>query len=227
MQDTYNAKTLAIFDLDNTLIAGDSDHAWGEYLITQKLVDPEKHRQLNDQFYSDYCNGTLDIVAYQRFALSAIAGKKRSELAELHADYLEQMIKPMMLENSLALLERHRQRGHFLLVITATNDFVARPITEMLGVDDMLGCTAALNKDVYTGEIEGTPCFQEGKIQRLEEWITQQDEHFTIEGSYFYSDSHNDIPLLERVTHPVAVDADEKLNAYAEAKGWPRISLRQ
>ncbi len=227
MQNAINPKTLALFDLDNTLIAGDSDHAWGEFLIEKGMVDAEEHRKQNDQFYADYCKGTLDIFAYQRFALSAIAGKKPEDLQELHDEYVQRMIQPMLLDSARDLLDEHRRLGHYLLVITATNDFVARPIAKMLGADDMMGCTAAIENGVYTGDIEGIPCFQEGKVKRLEQWIAEQTTPPSMAGSYFYSDSHNDLPLLKSVDHPVAVDADEKLSRHASRENWKRISLRQ
>lgn len=217
-------QTLAIFDLDNTLLGGDSDHAWGEFLSQQGLVDPVSHRKRNDAFYDDYCRGELDILAYQRFALSTIAGQRAIDLEPTRQQFVETMVKPMMLEQAAALLDQHRSKNHLLMIITATNDFVTRPIADLLGIEHLLACEAEIVDGIYTGDITGIPCFQEGKVKRLQSWLLEKP--YNLEGSYFYSDSHNDIPLLEMVTHPVAVDADEKLAAHAHAKGWDAISLR-
>lgn len=215
---------LAIFDLDNTLLIGDSDHAWGEFLIEEGLVDGETHKQKNDQFYQDYCEGKLDIYAYQAFALSAIKGKKPEDLTDLHEKFMASKIEAMIGPKALSLIDRHRQQGHQLLVITATNDFVTKPIARRLGIDELLGCTAEIVGGAFSGKITGTPCFQGGKVTRLKQWL--ESKPFSIEDSFFYSDSHNDIPLLEAVGEPVAVDPDSKLQEYANQQGWPIISLR-
>ena len=215
---------LAIFDLDNTLIAGDSDHAWGEFLIDQGLVNRETYKQANDSFYQDYLNGTLDIFAYQAFALQPLTRFTPEQLTQLHQQFMQQQIAPLMLSKASALLERHRQAGDFLLIITATNRFVTGPIAELLGVDDILATEPEVIEGRYTGNLVGTPCYQEGKVTRLNQWLKDRDH--SLKGSYFYSDSRNDIPLLELVDHPVAVDADEVLTAQAKAKGWSLISLR-
>lgn len=215
---------LAIFDLDNTLLIGDSDHAWGEFLIDEGLVDGRTHKQKNDQFYQDYCEGKLDIYAYQAFALSAIKGKKPEALTELHKKFMASKIEAMIGPKALSLIDEHRQQGHQLLIITATNDFVTKPIASRLGIDELLGCTAEIIDGVYSGQITGTPCFQEGKVARLNHWL--ESNPFSIEESFFYSDSHNDIPLLEAVGEPIAVDPDSKLQEYANQQGWPIISLR-
>ena len=215
---------LAIFDLDNTLLIGDSDHAWGEFLIDEDLVDGETHKQKNDQFYKDYCEGQLDIYAYQEFALSAIKGKTPEALAELHKKFMSSKIEAMIGPKALALIDKHRHQGHQLLIITATNDFVTKPIASRLGIDELLGCTAEIIDGVYSGKITGTPCFQEGKVTRLNQWL--ESNPFLIKESYFYSDSHNDIPLLEVVGEPVVVDPDPKLREHANQKDWPIISLR-
>lgn len=221
---SFMTNQLAIFDLDNTLLIGDSDHAWGEFLIEQGLVDAVSHKQKNDQFYSDYCEGKLDIYAYQAFALSAIKGKRPEELTELHQQFMANKIEAMIGPKALQLIDEHKARGDQLLIITATNDFVTQPIGERLGIKTVLGCNAEIVDGVYTGQIAGTPCFQEGKVTRLKEWL--QDKPLTIENSIFYSDSHNDLPLMEAVGRATAVDPDEKLESYAKQKGWPIISLR-
>ena len=217
-------QSLAIFDLDNTLLAGDSDHAWGEFLVEQSLVDPVTHKDQNDKFYEDYCRGELDILAYQRFALSTIAGKTPQELKSLHDQFMTSYVEPMFLPAAMELLDKHRQQDHLLMIITATNDFITAPIAKRLGVDHLLACTADISGGVFTGDIVGIPCFQEGKVKRLMEWLDSNDH--SLDGSFFYSDSHNDIPLLETVDHAVAVDADERLTAHANKEGWPVISLR-
>ena len=220
-----SASSLAIFDLDNTLLAGDSDHAWGEFLCANGHVDAQQHQQLNDQFYQAYCDGDLDIDAYLKFALSAIAGKTPAELSQLHADFMQQFIQPMRLKKADALLQQHRKKGDFLLIITATNDFITAPIAQALGVDDLIASQAEIINGVYTGKPTGIPSFQDGKVARLKQWLSDRD--FSLEAAYFYSDSHNDLPLLSAVGHPIAVDADETLQQHAVQMDWPSISLRE
>lgn len=215
---------LAIFDLDNTLIAGDSDHSWGEFLVNKKLVDAVEYRRQNDLFYQAYKDSTLDIHAYQRFALSPLARFTATELAELHQEFMASCIEPLMLVKAQTLLQQHRNNGDYLLIITATNSFITHPIAKHLGVDHILATDPEVVDGCYTGEILGTPCFQEGKVIRLNEWLATTGH--SLDGSYFYSDSINDLPLLELVTHPVAVDPDERLRQIAEGRNWPVISLR-
>jgi HAD superfamily hydrolase (TIGR01490 family) len=217
-------QTLAIFDLDNTLLGGDSDHAWGEFLITQKLVNAEQHRATNDGFYADYLNGDLDINAYLRFVLQFVAGKKPTELAALHRQFMAQQIDAMMLQKSVHLLAKHRSEGDYLLIITATNDFITAPIAKKLGVDALLASTAEIVNGRYTGQPTGTPCYHEGKVVRLQQWLG--DKIFNLDKAFFYSDSHNDIPLLNAVGNPYAVDPDDRLREYAHTQRWPIISLR-
>ncbi|WP_116368029.1 HAD family hydrolase [Parahaliea mediterranea] len=216
--------TLAIFDLDNTLIAGDSDHLWGCFVCDRGLVDGAEFAERNEQFYRDYQSGQLDIQAYLRFALAPLAGRDPAELAAWHADFMRSVIEPLLLPSARALIEDHRQRGHRLLVITATNEFITRPIASAMGIDELLACEAERVDGLYTGEPTGIPSFGEGKVVRLEAWRKAQGE--SLEGAWFYSDSHNDLPLLKRVDNPVAVDPDDTLRAYAEAEGWEVISLR-
>lgn len=216
--------TLAIFDLDNTLIAGDSDHLWGCFLCDRGLVDSTEFAARNEQFYRDYQSGQLDIMAYLRFALGPLAGREPEELAAWHADFMRSVIEPIMLPAARALIKHHRQRGHRLLVITATNEFITRPIASALGIDELLACEAERVDGYYTGEPVGVPSYGEGKVTRLEAWRAAEGE--SLEGAWFYSDSHNDLPLLKQVENPVAVDPDETLRAYAVAEGWEVISLR-
>lgn len=222
-----NSMTLAIFDLDNTLIAGDSDHLWGEFLVEQGLVDGEAFKATNDGFYNDYLNGQLDIYAYQRFVLGVLAQHSLVELAGWHQQFMDEVIRPIMLPKAHELIAKHREQGHYIMIITATNDFITAPIAEAYGVDHLIAVTAERDETGgYTGEVEGTPSFQDGKITRLNEWLADNPS-FTMKGSYFYSDSFNDLPLLRIVDHPIAVNPDETLAAEAKEKGWEILDLRQ
>lgn len=216
--------TLAIFDLDNTLIAGDSDHSFGEYLADIGWVDPEQSRLANDRFYQQYKEGTLDIYEYSAFALAPLVGKSPDQLKRLQADFLAEKIAQMELPKARALIEDHRQQGHDLLIITATNRFVTSPIARWLGIEEMLATEPEIIDGHYTGKVVDTPCFQEGKVTRLNQWLESYQGQFS--GAYFYSDSFNDLPLLNRVDQPVAVDPDDVLRSHAEQAGWPVISLR-
>jgi len=215
---------LALFDLDNTLLNGDSDHAWGEFLVEQGIVDSDYYKACNDGFYEDYKVGALDIHAYLAFALKPLTTLSLEELNSLHRQFMEDYILPMRLNKADKLLEKHKNLGHELIIITATNSFVTRPIAKALGVETILATEPELIEDQYTGNVAGTPCYQEGKVERLQAWLN--DNSFNLDGSYFYSDSVNDLPLLKLVENPVAVDADERLTAIAKSYGWPTISLR-
>ncbi|KAF0811161.1 hypothetical protein A167_00193 [Alcanivorax sp. S71-1-4] len=216
--------TLAIFDLDNTLIAGDSDHLWGDYLVARGIIDADGYKATNDQFYQDYLAGRLDISAYLRFALKVLTEHPLQDLLGWREAFMRDEVSKIMLPRAAELLARHRAQGHFLLIITATNDFITRPIADALGVDHLLATTAEFRDGAYTGDISGVPCYRDGKVTRLEAWL--RDSGHDLAGSYFYSDSQNDLPLLSRVEHPVAVDPDPTLAATAREKGWPVISLR-
>ncbi|TVZ40889.1 HAD superfamily hydrolase (TIGR01490 family) [Alteromonadaceae bacterium 2753L.S.0a.02] len=216
--------SLAIFDLDNTLIGGDSDHAWGEFLVEEGIVDAETHSKANDQFYADYQNGSLDIHAYLEFALQPLAQFSMAQLAELHQRFFEQKIAPIWLPKAEALVTEHRHKGDRILVITATNRFITEPIVNAFGIHELLASDAEIVDNRYTGRPTGIPCFQEGKVARLQAWLGDTGE--TLDGSWFYSDSANDIPLLQHVSHPVVVDPDDRLRDYAISQGWPIISLR-
>jgi HAD superfamily hydrolase (TIGR01490 family) len=215
---------LAIFDLDNTLIGGDSDNLWGQFVCERGLVDGEDFGARNNQFYEDYKAGQLDIDAYLRFALSPLIGQPQALLAAWHRDFMATMIAPIMLPRAIELVEDHRRRGHELLIITATNSFITRPIATALGIDELLACEGEIVDGLYTGEPSGILSFHAGKVTRLKAWLAGRD--IAMEGAYFYSDSHNDLPLLEIVDKPVAVDPDDTLRGRAEAEGWPVISLR-
>jgi len=215
---------LAIFDLDNTLIAGDSDHLWGEWLCREGIVDADTFAARNAQFYADYRAGTLDIHAYLAFALAPLRGRTIEEVSEWQARFLAACIEPIMLPAAKALLRGHRAAGDTLLVITATNEVVTRPIVAALGVEHLIACGVERVDGVYTGEASGVPSYREGEVDRLYAWLDGRPE--TLAGATFYSDSHNDLPLLKRVDYPVAVDPDPELAAQAKAAGWELISLR-
>lgn len=215
---------LAIFDLDNTLIAGDSDYSWGVFLVEKQLVDGETYRIANERFYQDYKNGTLDIHAYLTFSIAPLTRFSQSELRELHNEFMQKHVEPLMLNKAETLLRQHREQGDHLLIITATNGFITRPIAQRLGVADILATDPEVIDGRHTGKFVGTPCFQSGKISNLQEWLQQTNHSLT--GAYFYSDSINDLPLLELVDKPVAVDPDERLAAIANERQWKVISLR-
>lgn len=216
--------TLAIFDLDNTLLGGDSDHAWGEFIADLGIVDGAAYRAKNDAFYEDYCRGALDIFAYQRFVLAPLAGFSLDELARWHAAFMREKIEPIILPKAQALVDSHRAQGHTLMIITATNSFITAPIAQRFGIDTLIATQPAMHNNMYTGDIEGVPCYREGKVERLNSWLQQREQG--LAGSFFYSDSHNDLPLLQRVDNPVAVDPDDTLRKTAEENGWQIISLR-
>ena len=217
--------TLAIFDLDNTLIAGDSDYEWGRFLTDLGVVDATTYQTTNRAFYEQYKAGTLDIHEFCRFAFKPLAEHNVETLRQWRDRFLAERIEPLILPAAEDLLERHRQAGDTLLIITATNLFITEPIARRLNVHDLLATEPEFRDGRYTGELHGVPCFQGGKVTRLEAWLEQQGADMA--GSWFYSDSQNDIPLLERVDNPVAVDPDEALADHAAARDWPIISLRK
>jgi len=216
--------SLAIFDLDNTLLGGDSDYLWGRFLVEQGIVDAAYYERENQRYYDEYKAGQLDIYEFLRFSLAPLAKHDLETLCRWHLQFMAEKIAPVMLPKARELLEKHRTQGDFLLIITATNRFVTAPIAEALDVDDMLATEPEFKDGRYTGEVTDVPCFQQGKVVRLEKWLAKTG--MNLAGSWFYSDSHNDLPLLEMVDHPVAVDADDTLSDHAEQKGWPQISLR-
>lgn len=215
---------LAIFDLDNTLLNGDSDHAWGEFLCDQGLVDRQTYRETNDRFFLQYQQGTLDINEFLEFAFSPLTRFSRHKLEQLHEQFMHSVIEPMMLPAAKDLLDKHRQAGDLLLIITATNSFITAPIAERLGVDALLATDPEVQDGEYTGKVVGTPCFREGKVTRLNAWLKETGHQ--MQGSYFYSDSCNDLPLLEIVDHPVVVNPDATLLETAQSRGWPILDLR-
>jgi len=216
--------SLAIFDLDNTLISDDSDILWGQFLVDQGIVDKNQYEEANERFYEDYKKGNLDIVEFLSFSLAPLADNEAEQLFKWRNQFIEEVIKPVQLKPAIRLVNKHRYKGDTVMIITATNRFVTEPIAKLFGIDNLLATTPEFIEDSFTGEFEGIPCFQEGKVELLQEWLKNSSE--TLENSWFYSDSHNDLPLLELVDNPVAVDPDDKLRQYAEQKDWSIISLR-
>ena len=215
---------LAIFDLDDTLLAGDSDHLWGAWLCEQGLVDGAERGRANQRFFEQYLAGSLDIDAYLRFALQPLAGRPTREVAKWQSDFLRDRVEPIILPAGRELVDSHRRRGDSLLVITATNEVVAGPIVQALGVSDLIACGVEVANDRYTGAPQGIPSYREGKVTRLREWLDSNGK--SLENATFYSDSHNDLPLLQLVDCPVAVDPDPTLAQHARRAGWRIISLR-
>lgn len=215
---------LTLFDLDNTLLAADSDHLWGQFLVDEGVVDGTEYALRNDQFYNEYRNGTLDVFAYQRFALQPLIENPASRMQALREKFVSERIRPAIAHHALALIAAHRDSGHLAVIITATNRFITEPIAQLLGIEHLIATEPEIIDGQYTGRVAGTPCFQDGKIKRLAQWRAAQAQ--TFRHTYFYSDSHNDLPLLRQADTAVAVDADPQLTATAQAAGWPIISLR-
>lgn len=214
---------LAIFDLDNTLLAGDSDYLWGRFLIENQLVNSTAYEHQNQQFYDAYRDGTLDIQAYLRFQLGILKRFDYQVLLSWRQQFIVQKIQPIVLPKAIALIEHHRLQGDCLLIITATNEFITQPIAELLAIPHLIACQVDIQQGQFTGQPRGIPSFREGKVIRLEHWLQEQQRSW--QDSWFYSDSHNDIPLLSRVIHPVAVNPDPQLLEHAKNHGWPVMDL--
>ncbi len=224
---TTNIEQLAIFDLDNTLLAGDSDHAWGEFVVTKNLVEADQYKQKNDQFYQNYLTGTLDIIAYQSFVLSPLLQFDRKTLYNYVAEFVTTYIKDMILPKAQACIDHHKEQNHTVMIITATNSLLTQPIAQLFGIEHLIATEPAWHETGLSGHIEGIPCYQEGKVKRLRAWLQQHEQSPDLLASaYFYSDSFNDLPLLNQVTFPYAVDPDEALKRHALNNKWPIISFR-
>jgi HAD superfamily hydrolase (TIGR01490 family) len=220
-------QNLALFDLDNTLLAGDSDYNWSLFLISEGLLEEKTHHDRNEQFYLDYKNGCLDIYAFLKFQLQPLSQHPKAFLDELHVKYMEKVISPMMTQKAQDLVNQHKDAGDLCLVITATNSFVTKPIATAYGIEHLIGTDPEMEGGEFTGAVSGVPSFQEGKVTRLNAWLAERGQTLSnFKTSYFYSDSHNDLPLMKLVTNPVAVDADHTLTEYAKLHSWPQISLR-
>lgn len=220
-------QNLALFDLDNTLLTGDSDYNWSLFLISEGLLDAKTHHDRNEQFYADYKNGCLNIVEFLKFQLQPLSQHSKKFLDQLHLKYMQKVIRPMMTQKAQDLVNKHKAAGDLCVVITATNSFVTKPIATAYGVEHLIGSDPEMVDGEYTGGVTGVPTYKEGKVIRLNQWLVERGQQLSdFETSYFYSDSHNDLPLMKLVTNPVAVDADAILTAYAEEQAWPQISLR-
>ena len=215
---------LAIFDLDNTLLAGDSDYLWGQFLVDRGLVDGDWYEGENRRFYEQYKAGILDINEFCAFSLKPLTQHDPAQLYQWRREFVRNRIEPIVAAGTPALLEKHRAQGDQLLIITATNRFITEPIAELLGIDELIATDPEMQEGRYTGRVAGLPSFQEGKVQRFQQWLEQQPKKFDC--TIFYSDSRNDLPLLLRADQAVAVDPDEVLRAEAIRRSWPIISLR-
>ena len=220
---------LALFDLDNTLLAGDSDFEWAQFLISKGVVDREVQAAKNLQFYEDYKAGTLDIHAFLAFQLAPLARHPRAELDTWHREYMERHVRPIITGAARALVDRHLAAGDLCAIVTATNSFVTGPIARELGIPHLIGTIPAVDvgNGAFSGGPRGLPSFRDGKITRVEDWLESLGLWWgSFADSFFYSDSHNDLPLLQRVSQPVAVDPDDTLRQHAQQMGWQIISLR-
>lgn len=213
---------LAIFDLDLTLISDDSDHQWGEFLAAKKIVDVEQYKQKNDQFYAQYAAGTLDIFEYLEFSLKILTQHPVSTLEAWRDEFIETCIKPLVIPKSKALVEKHRANGDEIIIITATNYFITQPIAKLFDVEHLIAPMPEIKEGKYTGKVVGTPSFQEGKVICLKQWL--QEHPFSLDEAFFYSDSRNDLPLLELVGNPVTVNPDGHLKQVANKKQWPVLN---
>lgn len=216
--------TLAIFDLDNTLLNGDSDYLWGQFLAQQGHVDSAFYEKENQRFYDEYVAGTLDILEFLEFSLAPLSQIEMSQLTKLHNQYMDECIHPIITKKSRALIQEHINKKDTLLIITATNLFITAPIAKELGISNIIATEPEIVNNRYSGKVYGRPCFREGKVERLKVWLKETGNN--LADSCFYSDSHNDLALLEMVTKPIAVDPDDTLRSHAEMKGWDIMSLK-
>ncbi len=220
---------LALFDLDNTLLAGDSDFEWAQFLISKGVVDREIQEAKNIEFYEHYKAGTLDIYEFLIFQLAPLTLHPRAELDAWHREYMERHIRPIMTDKAKAAVAQHLAAGDLCAIVTATNSFVTGPIAREFGIPHLIGTIPAVNPEngAFSGGPRGTPSFQAGKITRVESWLESMGLWWgSFDDSYFYSDSHNDLPLMQKVKTPIAVDPDDKLRAHASEMGWKIITLR-
>ena len=221
---------LALFDLDHTLLPCDSDYEWGQFLARIGVVDSEYYARQNERFYQDYKDGKLDINEFLRFALKPLSEHSRAQLKEWHDAFMKEVINGQLRQQAMDLVKRHQDAGDLCCVITATNSFVTDPIVKSFGIEHLIATEPATVDNHpfanYTGEVKGIPNFREGKIQNLHDWLASQDLSLaTLPYSYFYSDSMNDLPLLEKVSHPVATNPDDRLRNEAKQRNWPILEL--
>jgi HAD superfamily hydrolase (TIGR01490 family) len=215
---------LAIFDLDHTLLNGDSDYLWGEYMVANQIVDKNEYQAENKAFLRDYQRGQLDNDKYLQFALKPLTLHSIERLYTWRSDYVKNWIEPIVATGTTGLLAHHREQGDTLIIVSATNLFITEPIAELLGVAHILSTEPEIVDQRYTGRYLGTPTYKEGKVVALNKWL--EDSGHSLDDSYFYSDSINDLPLLEQVSTPIAVNPDDELAAIAEERGWQILDLR-
>ena len=217
--------SLAIFDLDNTLIGGDSDYLWGEFLCDEGIIsDRQSFEKKNDYFYQQYELGLLDIYAWAEFSFEILSHYSINELEAFHVKFMAQKIEPIFLEKAQDCINSHKKNGDTVLVITASNTFVTAPIVKRYGINHLIATEPEIVSGRYTGKVSGIPCFKSGKIENLIPWLERNGE--SLKDSTFYSDSHNDLPLLELVDNPVAVNADKILAKIAQTNGWDILNWR-
>jgi len=218
---------LAIFDLDNTLLDGDSDYNWGLYLVKKGYLDEGEYKEQNQKFFEEYQVGKLDIFAFAEFQFRFLKNNTRKFLNDVRSDYINEIIKPMILKKAIDLVNQHKEAGDRLLIITATNSFITKPIGELFGIDELIGTDPEENEGEFTGKVKGIPSFKEGKVTRLFDWLDEKNLKLAdFEKIFFYSDSHNDLALLEVVTNPVVVNGDKILQKKAQEKNWPTLNLK-
>lgn len=211
---------LALFDLDNTLLAGDSDHAWGEFLISKNLVNQTVHREKNNQFYQDYLKGRLDIHDYVKFSLRPILSYTEEKRRLLHEEFMQKAVKPLLTDKAFELVAKHQKNGDYTLIITATNTFITAPIAKLFKVDQLLATDIEIIDNKLSGRIVGVPCYQEGKVLKLKRWLSDNTTGLSLDNCVFYTDSINDLPLLEQVSTPIAVNPDPQLLKISTENGW-------
>lgn len=221
---------LALFDLDHTLLPCDSDYEWGQFLARIGVVDSQYYAKQNERFYQDYKDGKLDIHEFLRFALKPLSEHSRAQLKEWHDQFMAEVITGQLRQKAVDLVKKHQDAGDLCCVVTATNSFVTRPIVESFGIEHLIATEPATKGEgsnvIFTGEVKGIPNFREGKIQNVHTWLGEQNLDLSqLPRSYFYSDSMNDLPLLEQVSHPVATNPDDRLRQEAQKRNWPILEL--
>ena len=217
---------LTLFDLDHTLLPIDSDYEWGDFTTRIGWNDPVEFGRRNAEFFADYQAGTLDVHDYVRFAIDAVRQRGPKEAAEAHAQFMREVVQPAIRPEALALLRQHQDAGDMVVIITATNEFVTAPIAQALGVDELLAVQLERGADGwFTGAIAGVPSMRAGKVTRMEQWLAERGLDWSGVDSTFYSDSHNDVPLLEKVNQPVATNPDDRLRALAVQRDWRILDL--
>jgi HAD superfamily hydrolase (TIGR01490 family) len=218
---------LALFDLDNTLLSGDSDFEWSQFLVEEGILDRALFEAKNLAFYEQYKAGTLNITEFLEFQLAPLSRHSRKTLDEWHAEFMRRKVRPMMGHKARDLVAKHREAGDVCVIVTATNSFVTSPIAREFGIENLIATDPEQKNGEFTGGVAGVPSFREGKVVRMESWLAERGWNWgSFAETWFYSDSLNDLPLLAMVKHPVAVDPDATLRAHAEKHGWAVISLR-